>query len=211
MDGLINLSILSKAPQSTCKRSDRNVDGLLKYAQELLTLSLLYAEFHDSIREGDGLRILRCFPRKNYFIEAFTLLAQYHIIFPERMEQQLIWSWCVNTHGKPGHNIPCDLHMEHCNRLCKVAVQTLGANIAPKSLTRVGKVSGALLNVLTQYDSSCFVPPPSTAHTGALYEKDLKLILKEITEHTRVFQYTPGRKHDAFKSLKGSLLEKLEW
>ena len=221
VDGFINLSILSKAPHSTCKRSDCNVDGVLKYVQELLTLSLLYAEFHDSIREGDGLRILRCWKflllvfkagsRKNYSIEAFTLLAQYHILFPERMAQQLIWSRCVNTHGKPGHNIPCDLHMEHCNRLCKVAVQALGANIAPKSLTRVGKVSGALLNVLTQYNSSCFVPPPSTAHTGALYEKDLKLILKEITEHTRVFQYTPGRKHDAFKSLKGSLLEKLEW
>ena len=58
VDGFINLSILSKAPHSTCKRSDRNVDGVLKYAQELLTLSLLYAEFHDSIREGDGLRIL---------------------------------------------------------------------------------------------------------------------------------------------------------
>ena len=90
----------------------------------------------------------------------------------------------MNTHGKLGHNIPCNLHIKHCNRLCKVAVQALGANVAPKSLTRVGKVSGALLNVLTQYDGSCFVPPPSTPHTGTLYEKDLKLILKEITEHT---------------------------
>ena len=179
------------------------MDGVLKYAQELLTLFLIYAEFHDSFREGDRLQILRCWKflllvfkagsRKNYSIEAFTFLAQYHILHPERMAQQLIWSLCVNAHGKPGHNIPCDLHMEHCNRLCKVAVQALGANIAPKSLTRVGKVSGALFNVRTQYDSSCFVSPPSTAHTGALYEKELNPVPKEITEHTQVFQYIPGR------------------
>lgn len=107
MARFINLSILKKTPQSGRKRSDRSVDGILEYAQELLTLALLYAEFHDSIREGDGLRILRCWKflllvfkagcRKNYSIEAFTLLAQYHILLPERMAHQLIWSRCVNV------------------------------------------------------------------------------------------------------------------
>jgi len=143
--------------------------------------------------------------RKNYAVEAFTLLAQYHVLFPERMAQQLIWSRCVNMHGKPGHNIPCDLQMEHCNRLCKTAVHALGANITPKALTRIGKDSGPLLNVVHQYDSSCFVQSPSTAHTATSYEKDLKLLLKEITEHAKVFHYTPGRKHGAFKSLNPQL------
>lgn len=35
----INLSILKKIPQSGCKRSDCDVDGVLKYAPELRTLS----------------------------------------------------------------------------------------------------------------------------------------------------------------------------
>ena len=35
-------------------------DGVLEYAREVLTLSLMYAEFSDAIREGDGDRILRC-------------------------------------------------------------------------------------------------------------------------------------------------------
>ena len=82
VDCFVNLSTLQKAPpaQSGSKRSDRNVDGVFEYGRELLTLSLLYAEFHDAIREGDGLRILRCWRflllvfkaggRKNYSIEA---------------------------------------------------------------------------------------------------------------------------------------------
>lgn len=28
---------------------------------------------------------------KNYLIEAFTLLVQYDVLFPERMAEQLIW------------------------------------------------------------------------------------------------------------------------
>ena len=117
-----NLDILQE--KSPAKKSDSSVDRVYEYARETLTLSLLYEEFHDSIREGDGPRDIRCRKffllafkacrRKNYAIEAFTLLAQHEILFPERLKQQLLWSRFVNTIGKPGHNIPCDLHLEHC-------------------------------------------------------------------------------------------------
>ena len=36
--------------------------------------------------------------RKNYAIEAFTMLAQYHFLFSDRMCMQLIWSRTVNVH-----------------------------------------------------------------------------------------------------------------
>ena len=62
-------------------------DKVLGYAKEVTSLGLLYAEFVDGIREGDGLRVLRCWrflmllfkacDRKNYAIEAFVLLAQH--------------------------------------------------------------------------------------------------------------------------------------
>lgn len=97
-----------------------------EYARELISLGLLFAEFRDVICEGDGLCILRCWRvslpifkatnRTNYSIEAFTRLAQYHFLFTERLKKQLLWSRTVNTSGRPGKNIPCDLHMEHLNR-----------------------------------------------------------------------------------------------
>ena len=65
-------------------------DHVPEYA---LTLGLLYMESIDDIREGDGERILRCWRyflllfkatgRKNYSIEAFTLLTQYHFLYTE--------------------------------------------------------------------------------------------------------------------------------
>ena len=82
------------------ERSEENSesDHVYEYASEVLTLGLLYMEFIDAIREGDGGRILRCWRylllifkssgRSNYSIEAFTLLAQYHFIFTDRMHMR---------------------------------------------------------------------------------------------------------------------------
>ena len=44
------------------------VDHILEYGQDALTLGLLYMEFVDAVREGDGERILRCW---RYFLLLF--------------------------------------------------------------------------------------------------------------------------------------------
>lgn len=113
-------------------------------------------EFCDSIREGDGHRILRCWrylmlatKRKNYSIEALNLLAQYHFFLSQRQAQQLIWSR-INTHGISGRNIPADLFMEHLNRVCKEAVLNLGSHKTPRALERVGKCVGVIAELLDE-------------------------------------------------------------
>lgn len=63
-------------------------DKYQSYASDLLSMGLFCFEFVDSIKEGDGQRILRCWrylllifkaaKRKNYSIEALNLLCQYH-------------------------------------------------------------------------------------------------------------------------------------
>lgn len=82
-------------------------DKIMGYAIELLTLGLLYTEFTDAIREGDGVRILRCwkfmFPlfrasgRINYTIEAFRLLYSHAFLLSPCQAKQLLWSRCINT------------------------------------------------------------------------------------------------------------------
>ena len=118
-------------------------DRVLSYAQQITALGLLYLEFQDGIHEGDGLRILRCWKfftplfrcanRKNYAIEAVNLQWQYVSLSP-RQAMQLMWSKFINTHGRPGGNIPADLHMEHINRACKTVMKNLGSNLTEKSL-----------------------------------------------------------------------------
>ena len=167
-------------------------DKVQCYAAELLSLGLMYMEFSDSIREGDGLRIIRCWrylmlifkatQRKCYSIEAFNLLCQYHFFFSERQAQQLLWSRCVNTHGLSGRNIPADLFMEHLNRLCKIAVANLGPNKTPNGLLRAGRSAGGLAKVIAKYDKDFRVSESSGKHATASMDKDKSIILKQLLE-----------------------------
>ena len=195
VDRNVNLHLVDG---SSCATSD----GVLDYAREVLTLALLYAEFHDAIREGDGDRIIGCWKfllllfkaskRTNYSLEALNFLAQYYIFLSPRLAQQLAWSRCVNTTGRKGCNIPMDLHMEHLNRSCKTAVANLGANATPKAIVRIGRCIGPLTDLCTAFDHC----------TGVA-------ALSGLVHRTMVFKCTPGRKHNAFRTFSGSLLDKL--
>uniref|UniRef100_A0A1X7V2L4 DUF6589 domain-containing protein n=1 Tax=Amphimedon queenslandica TaxID=400682 RepID=A0A1X7V2L4_AMPQE len=72
--------------------------------------------------------------RKNYCIEGLHLLGQFHFYLNERQSHQLIWSRHINIHGLPGRNVPCDLFLEHLNKICKQAIVTLGSNFSEKAL-----------------------------------------------------------------------------
>ena len=109
-------------------------DYVQSYACEVLTLGLFLMEYYDSVHKGGGRRLLTVWHylfllfkaegRNNYAIEAFTLLRQYHFFFSPRMAQQLLWSRCINVHGRPGKKIPMDLSTQrmqssHCWYWCK--------------------------------------------------------------------------------------------
>lgn len=47
-------------PQKNYRSSAQNVDHVLEYVKEVLTLGLFYVEHLDAIKEGDGYRLLQC-------------------------------------------------------------------------------------------------------------------------------------------------------
>ena len=200
-----------KQPKKAVQNKQPNLDHIQEYAKELLTLGLFYLELQDGIREGDGLRVLRCWKylflffratgHVNYTIEAFTLLSQYYYLLPPRLSEQLIWSRFVNTHGLPGRNIPADLHMEHLNRLCKDAVSHLGANKTPKAIVRTGKAVQPMSDALHHFDNENGIDHGSGAHTQRSESGDLSKIVHEIHKNSCVFTNIPGRKHTSFPSI----------
>lgn len=130
------------------KAREPSKDGVQMYAIELFTLSLLWYGFQDAI-SGDGERILRYWRfllavfkstnHRNYAKEAVILQLQYHYYLLDRQKQQLLWSRCVNTKGRPGANIPMDLHMEYFNRQLKIMLRNVGANISDRTIQKAGR------------------------------------------------------------------------
>ena len=194
-------------------------DRVLSYAKDLMTLGLLYLEFCDGIREGDGTRILRCwrflllvFKAKNkrkYAIQAATLLMQRHFLFTDRMKHQLLWSRTVNVHGRIGRNVPMDLHMEHLNRELKCAMRHLGSNVSASSISRIGYSLRKLIDIKENYDKQTGIPVESGFHTTRSLLKDINLAIEELRK-ANVFAEIPQRKHKHFKSFKHNVAASLK-
>ena len=219
----VNLATLKdndvKKKKEAKKESESEVDGILEYAKECLTLCLLKAEFDDAVHEGDGQRLLTCWKflllifkatqHKNYSIEALNLLAQYNFLLPPRLANQLLYSRFVNVEGKLGRNISCDLHMEHLNAACKFAIAGLGSNVTPQAITRIGRCIGPLMKACEQFDSILSLRNRSGLHNMPDTSKDITSVVKQL-QKSSVFCYKKGRFHTSFKSITCSLLSNLD-
>ena len=195
-------------------------DRVRMYACELLSLGLLYSEFKDSIREGDGERVFLCWKfflpifkadrKNNYAIEAVTYIAESTVLLPPRLREQLLWSRFINTTGKNGGNIAADLHMEHLNRTVKEALGHQFSNLHPHAILRTGKICGMLDSVCNAFDKESSVRSKSTHHTASTFTKDLNKIIDQlVTLQVLVFTLKPGRFHRKFSNLESTLTTSL--
>lgn len=93
VDRCVDLSTTFSDSQVHLRNSTQTpTDTVYAYSCETLSLGLLFLEFKYVIREGDGDRVKRLWKyflllfkasgRKNYAIEAVTMLTQYHITLP---------------------------------------------------------------------------------------------------------------------------------
>lgn len=204
--------LLPKNPGVQCD-VDPVPDGVSYYARELLTFGLLFHEFEDAIKEGDGKRVERCWKffllifkasnRKKYALEAVILLTNIQIL-PPTLSHQLLWSRFVNSCGKPTHNIPCDLFMEHLNRTAKEALGQ-HSNLNPRSVQRVGNCLGLFRNTCKQFDQVTGSHQSSGRHVQSSEKGDLIRIVEQLVS-SKVFKQSHGRSHASFKSFNGRLL-----
>ena len=207
VDTLVDMTFLkeeaSKGPTTGTRQTTK--DGVYAYACGVLTKGLFLVELIDGIREGDGNRIIRCwhylmmmFKRKNYAIEAFTLLMQYDFLFTPRMAAQLKWNRTVNVHGQPGKNISSDLHMEHLNRDAKMSISGMGSNVTEDSIKHVGRAMKPLGAATLAFDEQYSVPSsPEDIQPG----QDMDKVVQQIFNQSQVFKRHPEEVIDISRSL----------
>ena len=126
-------------------------------------------------------------------ITAWKLLSH---LLPPQYAEQLKWN---RTQGRQGANISADLHVEHLNRVCKEAIQHLGANKTPVAVKRIGKVAGIVSETLRHFDEVSGIDHGSGRHTRKSDDADLKLVLNELMS-SKVFTPCDGRKQGKFES-----------
>ena len=194
-------------------------DQVLTYSSEILSLGLLWHNFHDAVQEGDGKRVLLVWKfmlivfkvsrRTNYSKEAAIFLAQYYSLFSKRQAEELLYSRFVNTHGRTGCNIPCDPHIEHLNRRLKGILRNLRSNIQTSCITRAATSLGVVDIVCRQFEKETAKVKTSDHHGIPSMDKELKLIIEALEESPSVFSVTPNRSNKPF-TFKESLLQKFQ-
>uniref|UniRef100_A0A1X7VUI6 DUF6589 domain-containing protein n=1 Tax=Amphimedon queenslandica TaxID=400682 RepID=A0A1X7VUI6_AMPQE len=184
-------------------------DAIATYTSELITLLLLWEDFHDATREGDGKRVMMLWKfllivfnatnRYNYRIEAVTLLLQYNFLFSERKAQQLAYSRFINTHGRIGCNISCDLHLEHLNRRLKAILRNLQSNMQTKIICRAARSVGFVQEICSQFENETSNKTISDKHPVPSIAKDVSLIVDTLEDSPGILVNTPNRSESLFK------------
>ena len=93
----------------------------------------------------------------------------------------------MNTHGRPGKNTSCDLHLQHnMNREVKNAFGGLSSNITEQSVKRMGKSIKAYL-VFPVALTTSFTSLPHLATILGIFAEDrfFGLIMEGITSTSR--------------------------
>ena len=208
------VSFKFNSPEMTPAESD----NVYEYSLQLLRLGCFYFEYADAIKEGDGGRVFRCWKymipifsashNTNYACEAANMVLQHTYTLPPRLASQLLWSRFVNTHGRPGKNIPVDLHMEHLNKIAKDAIHFLGSNKTEKAIQRVGRAIGTLSPVLDNFDNINNVSASSSAQKKPKAKKDIEVVVDELVKANCFVKQDEPRKHWQFPHPKNLLLSK---
>jgi len=202
----VALSLPSDEPSSVLLPTD----SVYEYAIDFLTIGLLWHGFHDSIRHGDGNRIVTYWKfltvlfkeegHFNYAKEGFSLVAQ-SLLFSPRKAAELKWCRTVNTHGRVGQNVPVDLHMEHLNANLKSMLHHLGSNIMPDSVLHASKALGAVRTVCTNFEDVTDITLDTGFHARPSFEKDLMKLSDELGS-AEVFKQKGNRQYQGFKNHK---------
>ena len=183
-------------------------DGILVYAKEVMTLSLVWQGFHASILEGDGDRVMRYWKvllllfkagnHKNYSLDEMRLLLQQMYLTSPRKSAQLKWSSFVNVQGRKGFNMTADLHMEHFNRRFKNNFKAL------KTIDRIGRSVGIVQHISKSFLEEIHMKEDTGSHRPPSFTKDLDLVANCLYE-AQIFKYTPLRRYNTFKHTAGVL------
>ena len=147
--------------------------------------------------------------KRIYSLETLNLLVQDQYLLSPREKAQLRWGRFINTQGRQGCNIPCDLHMEHLNRQLMSIMRNMGANVTNKSISVAAKSIGVVNNICKAFESEVEAKSSSDHHPPPSFTRDLNMIIVVLNEQD-VFSDHGTRKVSGYNKCYG-LLEKYNY
>ncbi|XP_066929560.1 uncharacterized protein [Clytia hemisphaerica] len=189
----------------------------LDYQKALLSFNLLLRNINDSIREGDGERLMENYKvamlyfkahgHKNY---ALSLLKYFYTIkHKSEFAHELLWEGFVNNKGYPGRNISLDLHLEHLNNFLKELLKNLRSNLTKNN--NAERVSKALNNIKLMVDNTEKMLDVKKQESGSRKFKSEDTVRHLASELHKNNPFKESYEtYESFKNFNGQILQKLD-
>ena len=181
----------------------RNEDGIFNYSHNIVKTGLLFKDFQDAIKEGDGGRVeylwkfmmllFKVSGKTKYALAAVRLHAQLHALLTPKEAHSLRWNRTVNLKGGVGRNIAIDQAMEHWVRDTKQLMYGQGANLSFKVAQTYSRASDDVKSIMNNFDQTTNVRRESTKHKRG-EDSDITTIVN-ILKEIEAFCEVPGRTH----------------
>ncbi len=192
--------------------------SIRNYALSFMADLLFVEEFKDAVHEGDGDRMMviwkvlllyfRSTGHPKYAYEAVNLIAQSSALFTERQAYRLKWCRFVNTSGRPGRNISCDLSNEHWNHACKTHLSTAGGNVNSSTILRTGTALSTLEDVCSAFDAAIGMKPATSKHCTRSAAKDEEIMLQALHKKHNVFE--SDKNHSKFPTFSRNHFNRID-
>ena len=180
---------------------------------------MLFRNFSDTVSEGDGQRIIRCWKFFLLFLKrdgqrsckyalelGLNIMSQIYALLSPRDAHRLIWNRSVKAKGGIGGNIPLDLALEHFNRVLKQLIKNMGPNASnEKAVNRFAKAMGVTKQLMDNFDLDCKVLKRAGHHVAKATTCDLKKVVAELVKND-VFTPHADRRYKRFLKVEPSLL-----
>ena len=194
-------------------------DSIFNYSCAALSMCLLWKDFEDARKHGDGERTIRLYKflmlyfklanKTKYTYHSLRLLAQVKCILSPKLSHQLIWNRCVNNVGHEDTNSEVDRENEHHNRVFKCECGHFHGKISDASVGRISHSAQACDRILRKCDKESHVRLQRGEHKS----KDVSADVKKLAMHMKkecIFQEKIPRHHHGYPSFAKNPLTKLD-
>ena len=209
-------------PQEDDNSKNQPQDTIFNYHKAKLCHGLVLANFNDTIREGDGERVISLYKIllliykshgcTKYAYTTLMLLVKVSALLSESQAFRLKWNRFCNATGKRARNIPLDLQLEHDNNFVKAFLKSFGANLNEVNAQRVAASLNHMIAIMQTVDEDC----KGQSRTGTVRGgKDPAETVKQITDDLvkgMVFEECQGRSgYKGLEKFSSDLTEKLDY
>ena len=196
-------------------------DYKYNYHVARLFYGLLMENTHDSIREGDAIRLLDCtkfslmlfrkFRKDKYAYTTLLFLCKVFAILSESEAYHLFWNRFFNGRGRKGKNIPLDLEMEFFNHILKSCLRMLGGNINETNAQRVARSLCLMKKTLNSVDCDVSLADKRGTHNLIAAQESVLQIVTDLTDG-KAFSFQCGREgYAAFPDFQRDILNGIDY